>query len=94
MTERVVRGTATGHRADGAKGYTSVDVLLAGAVPCGQEGTFLPHDGDKVGGFEKWMVNFLENEAKEVADLGYPYLGRRHKTIATAISDLFQGGGG
>lgn len=49
--------------------------------------TILPHFGDKVGLFEPWMAEAVTDAAS-----GKIYRTSDLDKIATAISDLFQGG--
>ena len=66
------------HPMDSKRGSVPVAVLIGG--------------GEKMGRFEPWMARFLDAEAFHVREEGYPGLGKKHRAIAAAISELFQEG--
>ena len=80
MSDSVVRETVMRPILDGAR-MRSVEVTF----------TKLEHDGDKVGPFERWMVDWLEECAFEDRE-AYGETGdqQRWGRIAAAISRLFE----
>ena len=79
MSDRVLRETVMRPTLDGAR-MRSVEVTF----------TKLEHDGDKVGPFERWMVEMIRAEAKRELLKGSMQTYRAWSAIAAAISRLFE----